>query len=277
MFITVNGVRLYYEQEGQGSDLILIHGLGMSLRDWDAHMPDLAKHHRVLRIDVRGFGQSDKPPGPYSPQLFASDVAGIARACHITRAHVAGISMGGVITQRLVFDFPELVQSMTLISTSSEVNTQAQAAWEKLANGVERQGFTAADGMADRLHAASFTKAYPERVQHRQRLTAANDPRAFAAAARAVSAFNWTADLERVQVPTLILQGLEDVLTPPGGGVKMSRALSHSRLLMLPECGHFVPDEKPEIFTNALLAFLAGVDLFSQMLACGVLTDRASI
>ena len=75
-----------------------------------------------------------------------------------------------------------------------------------------------------------------------------------------MSAFNWTADLAKVRVPTLILQGLEDGLTPPGGAVKMNRALPHSQLLFLPECGHFVPDEKPEIFTNTVLAFLAGVD-----------------
>jgi 3-oxoadipate enol-lactonase len=260
MLTTIDGVRLHYEQEGQGTDLILIHGLGMSLRDWDGCTPVLARHHRVLRVDVRGFGESDKPPGPYSPQLFASDLAGLVQDCQVTRAHVAGISMGGVIAQRFALDYPELVQSLTLISTSSEVNAKAQAAWEELATGIEQRGFTAAEGMADRLHAANFTQAYPERVQNRQRLTAANDPHAFAAAARAVSAFNWTADLKRIQVPTLILQGLEDVLTPPGGAVKMNRALPHSRLLLIPDCGHFVPDEKPEVFTNTLLAFLAGVD-----------------
>jgi len=91
--------------------------------------------------------------------------------------------------------------------------------------------------------------------------TAANDPRAYAAAARAIGAYNWTADLTRIQVPTLILQGLEDTLTPPGGSVKMSRVLPRSRLLLIPDCGHVVTDEKPELFTHTLLAFLAGVDL----------------
>src|SRR5687768_11846391 len=141
MFTTVDNVRLHYEHEGQGTDLILIHGLGMSLRDWDAYIPELTRYHRILRFDVRGFGESEKPAGPYSPQLFARDVAGLARSCQVTRAHVAGISMGGVIAQRLALDFPDLVQSLMLISTSSEVNVKGQAAWEELAEGVEQRGF----------------------------------------------------------------------------------------------------------------------------------------
>jgi pimeloyl-ACP methyl ester carboxylesterase len=233
----------------------------MNLRDWDACTPELARYHRVLRVDVRGFGESDKPSGPYSPQLFARDVAEVARACQVTRAHLAGISMGGVIAQRVALDFPELVRSLTLISTSSEVGTQAQAAWEEIAGGVEQRGVAAYADFIERLHAPSFVKAHPEWVRDRVTREAANDPQAWAAAARAVSAFNWTADLSRVQVPTLIFQGLEDVLTPPGGSVKMRRVLARSRLLMLPECGHFVPDEKLEVFTCSLLAFLAGVDL----------------
>jgi 3-oxoadipate enol-lactonase len=261
MFSTVDGVRLHYRQEGQGTDLILIHGLGGSLRDWDACTPALQQHHRVLRWDVRGFGESDKPAGPYSPQLFARDLAGLARACQVTRAHVAGISMGGVVAQRFALDFPELVQSLTLISTSSEVSAQAQAAWEKTAKVIEERGFSANAGFAERIFAPSFVTAHPELVRDMANRTATNDPRAYAAAARAIGAYNWTADLKRVHTPTLILQGLEDTLTPPGGSVKMSRVLPHARLLLIPDCGHVVPDEKPEVFTCTLLAFLAGIDL----------------
>ena len=261
MFTTVDGVRLHYTQDGQGTDLILIHGLGGNLRDWDAFAPALQQHHRLLRWDVRGFGESDKPAGPYSPQLFARDLAGLARACQVTRAHVAGISMGGVIAQRFALDFPEFVQSLTLISTSSEVSAQAQAAWEKTATIIEQRGFSANAGFAERVFAPSFVTAHPEIVRNMVTRTAANDPRAYAAAARAIGAYHWTDDLKHLQVPTLILQGLKDVLTPPGGSVKMSRVLPRARLLLVPDCGHVLPDEKPELFVHTLLAFLAGVDL----------------
>jgi pimeloyl-ACP methyl ester carboxylesterase len=149
---------------------------------------------------------------------------------------------------------------LTLISTSSEVGPQAQAAWEKVASIIEQRGFSANADFAQRLFAPNFLKAHPEAVQAMAQRTATNDPRAYAAAARAIGAYNWTAELDRLQMPTLLLQGAEDMLTPPGGSIKMSRVIPHSRLLMLPDCGHVVPEEKPELFTRTLLAFLAGVD-----------------
>ncbi len=260
MHVSIDGLRFHYAQEGQGSDLVLIHGLGGHLQDWDIHLSDLARYHRVTRLDVRGFGESDKPPGPYSPEMFAKDLAGLFRACGITRAHVAGLSMGGMIAQRFALDFPEHVESLTLISTSSEVSAQAQAVWEKMATSVETRGFSLSTDFASRIYSPSFVKEHPEAVQSMAAHTATNDPRAYAAAARAVGSYNWTADLSRVQVPTLIIQGMEDKLTPPGGSIKMSRAIPRSRLLMFPDCGHVVPEEKPELFTRTLLAFLAGVD-----------------
>lgn len=260
MYTTIDGLRLHYAQEGQGTDLVLVHGLGGSLRDWDGVVPELSRHHRVLRWDARGFGGSDKPAGPYSPQLFAKDLAGLLRACGVPRAHVAGISMGGVIAQRFALDYPELAQSLTLISTSSEVGPQARSAWEKTAAVIEGRGFSANAGFAERVFAPGFVRSHPEEVKVMADRTAANDPRAYAAAARAIGDYNWTAELPRLRVPTLILQGREDTLTPPGGSVKMSRNIERSRLLMIPDCGHVVPVEKPELFTHALLAFLAGVD-----------------
>jgi len=260
MDTTIDGLRFHYEQEGQGSDLVLIHGLGGSLHDWDSFIPDLSHTHRVMRWDVRGFGQSDKPPGPYTAQLFAHDLAGLIHALGISKAHVAGISMGGVIAQRFTLDYPELVSSLTLISTSSEVSKAAQKAWEKTASIIEQRGFSSNTEAAQRVFAPSFVKNSPQAVQVMAERTATNDPRAYAAAARAIGSYNWTGELGRIQVPTLILQGREDVLTPPGGSVKLNRGIPRSRLLLIPECGHVVPMEKPLLFQQTLLAFLAGVD-----------------
>lgn len=258
--VRIGDLSLNYEREGEGTDLVLIHGLGGDLHAWDADVPALARCHRVLRFDLRGCGASDTPPGPYSPELFARDVEGLLSACAITEAHVLGISLGGVIAQRLALDHPSRLRSLVLVSTSSEVGAAAAAAWQRVAERVERHGLDARTADASRAFAAAFVAAHPEVVAEISRRTAASDPRGYAEAARAASGYHWTAELARVTAPTLILQGLEDQLTPPGGSVKMSRVLPHARLLMVEGAGHNVPIERPEVFRASVLAFTAGVD-----------------
>ena len=88
MRIDLNGIAINYEDEGSGTPLVLTHGLGDDLHFWDAVTPGLAAHHRVIRWDIRGFGQSDKPPGPYSPALLAADLAALFDHLEIDAAHV---------------------------------------------------------------------------------------------------------------------------------------------------------------------------------------------
>jgi pimeloyl-ACP methyl ester carboxylesterase len=256
----IGDISLNYELEGQGSDLVLIHGLGGDAHSWDADVSAFACCHRVLRPDVRGCGASDKPAGPYSPVLFARDLCGLFDTVGIDDAHVLGISLGGVIAQRFALDYPSRVRSLILVSTSSEVGAKSVAAWQRLADLIEREGFDARSADASRAFSPSYAARHPERVADLGRRNAANDPRAYAATARAVSDYNWTADLPRVTAPVLILQGLDDQLTPPGGSVKMSRALPQARLLMVAEAGHNLPTEQPAVFHNSVLAFTAGID-----------------
>ncbi len=258
--VRVDEIWLNYEQEGAGTDLVLIHGLGSDLTIWDADAAVFATHHRVTRPDVRGFGASDKPPGLYSPAMFARDLDGLFTACGIHEAHVVGISMGGVIAQRLALDFPHRVRSFVLVSTTSEVGQKSIAAWQRLADRIERDGFDAQTADASRAFSPAFAQRHPELVAELGRRNAACDPYGYAAAARAVSDYNWTAELPRLATPTLILQGLDDQLTPPGGSVKMSRVLPQARLLMVAAAGHNLPMEQPAVFRNSVLAFTAGVD-----------------
>jgi len=260
MRVAAGEIALNYELEGSGTTLVLTHGLGDTLHFWDNVTPALAAHHAVLRWDVRGFGLSDKPAGPYTPALLAADLAALLDALAIADAHVAGLSMGGVIAQRLALDHPTRVRSLILVSTSSEVGPRGTANWQRLADSIEQRGFGSGARDASRAFSPRFCAAHPEIVAAAGAQTANNDPAAYAAAARAMSDYHWTADLPELRVPVLILQGLADQLTPPGGSVKMQRALPASRLLMVPDTGHSLSIEQPDLFSAALLAFTAGVD-----------------
>ena len=258
----VNGTRLSHLVSGEGPRaVVLTHGLGSDLEFWTPHVEVLAKHYRVLRWDLRGAGQSARPPGPYSPTLFAQDLAALLDRLEIAEAHVVGHSGGGVVSQRFALDFPARVRSLVLVSTSSEVNERASRAWNRLADVIEQRGFGIDGGADSRGFSAGFASTHPEVVAEFTRRTRANDPAAYAATARAFGSYAWTAELGAVQAPTLIVQGLEDALTPPGGSVILSRGIPRSRLVMVPGAGHNLPLEMPALFTSTVLAFLAGVDL----------------
>lgn len=116
----VNGVRLYYEVKGRGQPLVVINGLGSDISEFAAVTDVLAKNHRVLALDNRGAGRSDKPDKPYSIQQMASDTAGVMRAAGFKRASVLGISMGGRIALELALSHPEMVEKLVLVSTFAQ-------------------------------------------------------------------------------------------------------------------------------------------------------------
>lgn len=263
MDASVDGISLHYELSGDtGPLVVLTHGLGGRLTFYDPHVQALARRYRVLRWDLRGAGSSAKPPGPYSPSLFARDLAGLLDALGETSAHIVGHSGGGVVAQRFALDHPERASSLVLVSTSSEVGQQAGAAWNRLADTIEQRGFGPSDRDPDpRGFGPAFATAHPEVVRAFAAQIRENDPRAYAATARAFGSFDFTAELAALRTPTLILQGLADQLTPPGGSVILSRRLSRSRLVMVPDAGHNLPIEMPALFTTAILAFLGGLEL----------------
>lgn len=263
MDATVDGIRLHYELAGEAGPLVVLtHGLGGRLEFFAAHVDALASRYRVLRWDLRGAGRSDKPQGPYSPALFARDLVGLLDHLEEQAVYVVGHSGGGVVAQRFALDYPERTLGLVLASTSSEVSAKATLAWNRLADTVEQRGFGAADRDPDpRGFGPTFAAAHPNVVRALAEQTRENDPQAYAASARAFGAYHWTDELPELRAPTLILQGLADQMTPPGGSVIMSRRLPRARLVMIPDAGHNLPIEMPTLFSTAVLAFLGGLDL----------------
>ncbi|MDA0269517.1 MAG: alpha/beta fold hydrolase [Chloroflexi bacterium] len=256
---------LNYELDGDPaaqSVIVLTHGMGSSLRSWDADVPHLAKRHAVLRWDVRGHGDSDKPEIPYTPSMHASDLAGLLRALGIEKAHVGGNSMGGAITQRFVLDYPEMVRSAFLLCTSSQVGERLADAWERRALVAETEGTAEALRQADTYANYNIpVRGLPdEKAEFGRQQTLKIPGRVYASVVRAMATYHWTADLPKITAPVLILQGLQDTMTPPGGAVMMHRMIRGSQLVMMDECSHAITNDQPKQWRMHLLNFLDGVE-----------------
>ena len=102
-----NGIKVYYEEQGSGEPLLLIMGFTVSSIGWHWNIPGFAQHFRTIAFDNRGVGRSDKPDVPYSMAMFADDTVGVLDALGIERAHVFGISMGGMIAQEFTLRYPQ--------------------------------------------------------------------------------------------------------------------------------------------------------------------------
>ncbi|MFX1390905.1 MAG: alpha/beta fold hydrolase [Promethearchaeota archaeon] len=118
LFAKVNGIKLCYEIVGKGEPLLLVHGFGSKKESWIAQFKPLSKYFKVIRFDNRGAGKSDRPKGKYSMELFADDIAALLDYLKISKANIAGWSLGGMIVQNFVLKYPERVNKMILIHTN---------------------------------------------------------------------------------------------------------------------------------------------------------------
>lgn len=143
-FVENQGTKLYWDEQGQGPPILLIMGLGYSSLLWHRTRPLLAQHFRTIAFDNRGVGLSDVPPGPYSIAAMASDAAAVMDAAGIVRAHVFGISMGGMIGQEFALQYPARTRSLILGCTSPG-GPQAVRAERTVADVLFARGMTWAE------------------------------------------------------------------------------------------------------------------------------------
>ena len=268
MRVRVNGeLEINYEMTGDGERVVaLTHGMGDSLDTWEADVPEIAAKYRVLRWDVRGHGDSDKPDVPYSAEMHARDLAGLLKALGIEKVYAGGESMGGAITQRFLLDFPEMAEAGFLLCTSSQVSERMFQAWEDRAVMAETQG-TAAVLEAEKSFGNANTRIRPipeEEVERDRERTLRIPGKVYAHIVRAMARYHWTPELRRLRMPVLILQGLQDGMTPPGGSVIMHRNIVGSQLIMMDECSHSIRTDQPEQWRRHLKNFLDGVDSWAE-------------
>lgn len=254
----IDGGTIYYELAGDGPLVTLTHGIGGSAAEWTAVVPLLAERYRVLTYDGRGFGRSTKDPeSEHSIERFARDLAGLLDHIGAAKAAVVGHSMGGTVVQRFLLDFPERAVAGVIMSTSSKVNEKGRDYWDGQAAFIEEHGMRAWTERNRAPHiTAEYLRDHPEVREAEERRIAMNDPRVYGKVARVVARYDYTDELPRVAVPTLVMVGSADTQTPPGGSVIISRAIPGATLHILDGLGHGLPREAPEKVAALLLPFL---------------------
>jgi 3-oxoadipate enol-lactonase len=227
---SVNGIYLYYEDHGTGPPLLLIPGLGADTRLFGGIIGPLASTFQVIVFDPRGGGRSDKPPGPYTVEQMANDAEGLLDVLGIGRAAVVGYSMGGRIALNLALDHPTRVRRLVLAATSARTPSSRL--------------------LSRRWLAMEVLSRLPTPGERQPRW-------AWECQRRASAAYDATARLGEIAVPTLIVHGWRDQITPLALAREMHAAIAGSAMVEVPG-GHIsLVTRERRRFAEELSAFVA--------------------
>jgi pimeloyl-ACP methyl ester carboxylesterase len=262
-YVERDGFSLYCEIHGQGDPLLLIRGLGSNLEHWYEQVPAFRHSYQVITLDNRGIGRSGDPGGPFSIADLAGDAAAVLAAAGAGRAHVLGLSMGGMIAQELALGWPEMVRGLVLVATHCGgghkvlPTAETMELFNKLLTGKD---------LAEQMEGRKSLFA-PETLEHRPGVLARYAKVAAAYQAppevmqrqwEAIQAFDTYDRLPSLAAPTLSLGGAEDRLVPPANAEILAQRIPGAKLKLIPQAGHQLLIEQPQEANAAVLEFLAG-------------------
>lgn len=263
-YAEVNGIKLYYEERGEGRPLLMIMGLSGNLDWWEPEfLAPLQEKLQLVIFDNRGAGRSDKPREEYTIPLMASDLAGLLRSLGIERAHVLGASMGGMIAQQFALDYPEMLDRLVLCCTNCGGREQVLAKPEVYEALMSPPGAVSVEDFARASlpvnFPASFLRENPEKIEEfiRRFLIAPIPAHAFLAQYTALSRWRDFARLPEIKAPTLVLAGDSDILIPPENSRILADSIPDARLVTYAGGGHLFMAQFPERVAADILAFFA--------------------
>lgn len=261
MKATINALAMEYSVEGPrtGTPVLFIHGFPFSKECWRPQVEALRKSYYVITYDVRGHGGSDLGDGQYSVEYFVDDLVGLLDYLRIASAVLVGLSMGGYIALRAIERHPDRVRALVLCDTRSEADgnegkiKRAQQARLVRAEGMKKFADPFLKGV---FYERTFTSA-PETVEMVRSMILGTAPTAVAGTLLALAArTDSTPLLFSIRVPTMILVGQHDTLTPPSASHAMKDKIQNAELHVLPKAGHLSNLENPVMFNEHLAAFL---------------------
>ena len=258
--ISANGVELFYDLTGPEDAPVVAfsNSIGTTLEMWDAQVRVLASRYRCLRYDTRGHGRSGLGASA-APTIddLAQDWVGLLDALGIDRAHIIGLSLGGMTAQALAVRYPDRIESLVLMATSAWLPA---GDWDERARLVEAQGMAAmVDVVMGRWFMPDTVALAPEVVKPVRDRFLALEPRGYAACCRAIRDMDLRERIGAITAPTLVIAGEDDPATPLEMLEDVQARIPGATLFVVPEAAHLVAIEQPEMVNSKLRAFLADV------------------
>ena len=251
---------VHIDVEGSGPPLVLVHSLLTDTRAYDPVAPRLASRHRLHRVWLPGFGPSE----PFDGDGFTLfDVAGVVAEAMTaagagTDAAVVGNGFGAFVCLALAIDHGHRFGPLIVANGGAVFSAERGRAFTTMSDLVGESGMEAVVGTAvRRIFADRYLAAHPEVVEERRRVLLDVDPGSFASYCRALRDMDLREHLAAIRNPTLVIAGDSDTTTPPEMAAELAAGVPGAQLIVLEDCGHCPPLERPAAFADALEGFLS--------------------
>ena len=254
--ILSDGCRLYYRIDGDPNApaLLFSNSLGTTHELWDPQVGRFSRSFRVIRYDTRGHGSSGAPAGEYTIGQLGNDALAVLDAVGVSRAHVCGLSLGGLTAMWLGSHFAERIESLTLVSTGARIGTPA--IWQERIDQVKAGGLTSiVEGGKSRWFTEGFRAGHPEVVEHHAQMLVGGPAGGYTGCCAVLRDTDLRDDIAAIVAPALVIGAVDDPVTPPANAELMTSRIPHARLAML-EGSHIANVEQAEAFNDHLLRFL---------------------
>ena len=256
----VRGIEIAYDDSGgAGAPVVLLHGFPFNRSLWREQAAALGATHRVVTPDLRGHGETSVTSGQATMEMMAEDVAALLDELGLKRVVLGGLSMGGYVTLAFYRLFPERVRALVLADTRPQGDDdKARQTREETARRALREGVgVIVESMLPKMLAPATLEGAPHVVERVREMMLGTEPEGAAAALRGMAVRRDQTDLlEGIKVPTLIVVGAEDAITPPKDSETMHALVSGSLMKVIARAGHVSNVERPAEFNRALADFL---------------------
>ncbi len=257
--VNVGGCRLAYRIEGRTLEdapvVVMLHSLGLDLRMWDEQAAALSRRFRVIRYDCRGHGASDVPGEPVSIEQLGGDLLALLDHLDVRRAHLCGLSLGGVIALWTAAHHPERVDRAVFANTGARIGTEQS--WDERIRAVREGGMAAIrDAVLARFLGEEFRRAHPGQTSAVGQMLDETSAEGYLAICEALRSSDLSLDVASIRAASLIIAGELDVSTPPALGEALHAAIRGSALTILRGAAHLSNVEQSDAFTSAIEDFL---------------------